>query len=173
MLKKTFNLTIYADSNEIHIIKITTIFLRRRINIESFNVASSEVDGIIRFTIVINETEEITKKLSMQINKQVGIFKTFYYLNEEIISLEHVLYKVSSTMEVMEKVLVDTGIRCIYTTENYTVLETTFSSENKAITKALMRFGIIEVCNSGRIAVTDKNFEIHQLLKNLIAPKST
>jgi len=170
MLKKTFTITIYSENSSGLLLKITTMFLRRRINIESLNVAASEVEGIHRFTIVFNETLEVTKKLSMQIDKQVGVFKTFFQADEEIVALEHTLYKVSSTMEVMEKVLEGTVVRCISAHHNYTVLAATCSAEtNNVITAALMPFGILELTKSGRVAIINAGLEIHQRLKQ-IAP---
>ena len=47
--------------------------LRRKINIESLNTSPSEVEGIHRFTIVINEVEEVVEKLARQIEKQVEV----------------------------------------------------------------------------------------------------
>ena len=170
MLKKTFTITIYTENNKGLLSRISAMFVRRRIHIESLNVAASEVEGIHRFTIVINETEEVTKKLSMQIDKQVEVFKTFFEADEEIVWQQHVLYKVSSTMEAMKKVLKSTGVRCICEQKNYTILETTGSAEiNKAITAALTPFGITEMTNSGRIAVMNADHKIHQRLK-LIEP---
>ena len=168
MLKKTFTIIIYTENNKGLLCRITTMFMRRRIDIESLNLTASEVEGIHRFTIVINETEEVTKKLAMQIDKQVEVFKTFFKANEEIVWQQQVLYKVSSTMEAMEKVLISTGVRCVCEKENYTVLETTGSVEiNKAITAALMPFGITEMTESGRIAVMNADHKIHQRLKQI------
>ena len=144
------------------------MFLRRRINIESLNVAASEVEGIHRFTIVINEREEVLKKLSMQIDKQVGVFKTRFHADEEIVWQEHVLYKVSSKLEAMEKVLAGKGVRLICEHDNYTVLEITCSSEiSEAITVALIPFGILELTKSGRIAIIKTDHNIHQRLKQI------
>lgn len=168
MLKKDFTITIYSENNKGLLIRITTMFLRRRINIESLNVAASEVEGIHRFTIVINETEEVIKKLSMQIDKQVGVFKTLFQEDSEIVWQQHVLYKVGSTMEVMEKVLAGSSVRCIYANDSYTVLETTGSAEIDAgIEAALMPFGIIEIARGGRIAVMKADHKIHQRLKQI------
>jgi len=144
------------------------MFLRRRINIESLNVAASEVEGIHRFTIVFNETRELVKKLSVQIDKQVGVFKTFFQADEEIVAQQHVLYKVSSTMEAMQKIIRDTGVRCICEKQNYTVLESTSYTEiNKAVTAALTPFGILEITKSGQVVIIIDNLEIHQRLKNI------
>lgn len=78
------------------------MFLRRRIQIESLLVAPSGVEGIHRFTIVITETEEETRKLLLQIDKQVDVFKTFYYSNSDVVWQEQVLFKVSNTINKLE-----------------------------------------------------------------------
>lgn len=102
----------------------------------------------------------------MQINKQVAVFKTFFHTDEEIVALEHTLYKVSSTMEAMEKVLEGTVVRCISAHHSYTVLSSTCSAEtNNAITAALMPFGILEITKNGRVVIINAGLEIHQRLK--------
>jgi len=170
MLKKTFTITIYFENSSGLLLKIITIFSRRRIDIGSLNVAASEVEGIHRFTSVFNETLELIRKLSMQIDKQVGVFKTFFQADEEIVALEQTLFKVNSTMEAMQKVLESTVVRCISAHHNYTVLAATCSAEtNNAIAAALKQFGILEITKSGRVAIINAGLEIHQRLKQ-IAP---
>ena len=65
---------------------------RRLIHIESLHVAPSGLTGIYRFTLVINQTEEAIKKLMLQIDKQVDVFKTFYHTNEDAVWEEQDLY---------------------------------------------------------------------------------
>lgn len=106
----------------------------------------------------------------MQIDKQVGVFKTFFQADEEIVALEHTLYKVSSTMEAMEKVLEGTVVRYISAHHNYTVLAAIcFAQINNAITAALMPFGILEITKGGRVDIINAGLEIHERLKQ-IAP---
>lgn len=63
MSKKEFTVTVYTE-NQIGILnRIATIFSRRKINIESLNTSPTEVESVHRFTIVINETEEVVSKL--------------------------------------------------------------------------------------------------------------
>jgi acetolactate synthase-1/3 small subunit len=56
---------------------------RRLMHIVSLDVAPSGLDGIYRFILVINEGEDAVRKLMLQIDKQVDVFKTFFDTNEE------------------------------------------------------------------------------------------
>ncbi len=49
--------------------RISGIFSRRKINIESLSTSPSEVEGIHRFTIVIHETEEVVTKTLSSVRK--------------------------------------------------------------------------------------------------------
>jgi acetolactate synthase-1/3 small subunit len=84
MLKKTFTITISTENNTGMIVRIITMFSRRRIHIEAMNVVASASEGLHRFTIVINESEEVTRKLLQQIDKQVEVFKTFFQAGETV-----------------------------------------------------------------------------------------
>ena len=63
MSKQEYTITVYTE-NQIGLLnRIAIIFSRRKININSLNTSPSEVPGIHRFNIVIDETEEVVKKL--------------------------------------------------------------------------------------------------------------
>src|ERR1700721_281454 len=92
--KQEYTITGYTE-NQIGLInRIAILFSRRKINIESLNTSPSEIEGIHRFTIVINEFEEVVRKLCRQIEKQVEVLKAYYNTNEEIVWQELALYKV-------------------------------------------------------------------------------
>src|SRR4029450_6755777 len=94
MQKQEFTVTVYAE-NQIGLLnRIAIIFSRRKINIDSMNTSPSEIEGIHRFTIVINETEDVVKKLCRQIEKQVEVLKAYFNQNDEIVWQELVMYKV-------------------------------------------------------------------------------
>src|SRR5260221_3583883 len=96
MQKQEFTITVYTENQVGLINRIAIIFSRRKINIESLNTSPSEVEGIHRFTILINETEDVVKKLVRQLEKQVEILRAFYNTDEEVIWQEMALYKVST-----------------------------------------------------------------------------
>lgn len=72
-----FTITLFAENQIGMLNRITVIIARRRINIESIHVAASGLPGIHRFTIVVNDSEEVVRKLSSQLEKQIAVFKSF------------------------------------------------------------------------------------------------
>ncbi len=60
-MKKEYTLSVFSEHKVGLLHRITVIFSRRKINIESLNTSESEVRGIYRFTIVINTTEDMVK----------------------------------------------------------------------------------------------------------------
>src|SRR5678810_675894 len=122
-------ITVYTE-NQIGLLnRIAIIFTRRKINIDSLNTSPSEVDSVHRFTIVINETEDVVRKLCRQIEKQVEVLKAYYNTNDEIIWQEMALYKVPTDVVAekvkVERLLREFGARAVAIRKDYTVFETT------------------------------------------------
>ena len=58
--------------------RITIIFTRRRVNIESLTVSETERKGVSRFTIVIkHENREFVEKLVRQIRRVTDVLAVF------------------------------------------------------------------------------------------------
>ena len=170
MLKQEFTVTVYTE-NQIGLLnRIAIIFSRRKINIESLNTSPSEVDGIHRFTIVINETEEVVRKLCRQIEKQVEVLKAYFNTADEIVWQEMALYKVP-TDEIAEKVKVERllrkyGARAVVIRKDYTIFEATGQrEETDKLVKVLEPYGLIEFVRSARIAIIKASNGFHEKLK--------
>jgi acetolactate synthase-1/3 small subunit len=168
--KEEYTITVYTE-NQIGLInRIAILFSRRKINIESLNTSPTEAEGIHRFTIVINETEEVVRKLCRQLEKQVDILKAYYNTNEEIIWQEMALYKVS-TDAIAEKVKVERllreyGARAVVIRKDYTVFETTGQrEETDRLISVLEPLGLIEFVRSARIAIIKDSNGFHEKLK--------
>lgn len=168
--KQEFTLTVYTE-NQIGILnRISIIFSRRKINIHNLNTSPSEVPGIHRFNIVIEETEEVIKKLVRQIEKQVDVLKAYYNTNDEIIWQEMALYKVS-TDAIAEKVKVERllrefGARAVAIRKDYTVFETTgHREETDKLIAFLEPYGLIEFVRSARIAIIKDSSGFHDKVK--------
>ncbi|MBB5638614.1 acetolactate synthase-1/3 small subunit [Pedobacter cryoconitis] len=156
--KQEFTITVYTE-NQIGILnRIAIIFSRRKINIESLNVSPSEIEHIHRFNILITETEEVVRKLSRQIEKQVEVLKVYFNTNEDIIWQELALYKVP-TDTIVEKVVVErllreNGARAVVIRKDYTVFETTgHRTETDKLIEVLQPYGLIEFVRSARVAI--------------------
>ena len=174
MQKQEFTITVYTENHIGLLNRIAIIFSRRKINIESLNTSPSEVEGIHRFTIVIDELEEVVRKLVRQIEKQVEVLKAYYNTNDEIIWQELALYKVS-TDEITEKVKVERllreyGARAVVIRKDYTIFETSGHREetNRLIT-VLEPHGLIEFVRSARVAIIKASSGFHEKIKEFEA----
>src|ERR1700712_1037985 len=167
MFKQEYTISVYTENHIGLLNRIAIIFSRRKINIESLNTSPSEVPGIHRFTIVINETEEVVKKLVRQIEKQVEVLKAYFNTNEEIIWQELALYKVP-TNEITEKVKVERllrkyGARDVVIRKDYTVFETTGQrEETEQLVKVLEPYGLIKFVRSARVAIIKSSHGFHE-----------
>jgi len=170
MQKQEYTITVYTE-NQIGLLnRIAIIFSRRKINIESLNTSPSEIDSVHRFTIVINEVEDVVRKLCRQIEKQVEVLKAYYNTTDEIVWQELALYKVS-TDEIAEKVKVERllrqyGARAVVIRHDYTVFETTgHREETDTLIKVLEPYGLIEFVRSARVAIIKNSKGFHEKLK--------
>jgi acetolactate synthase-1/3 small subunit len=170
MNKQEFTITVYTENHIGLLVRIATMFSRRKINIESLNTSPSEAEGIHRFTIVINEVEEVVRKLARQIEKQVEVLKAYYNTNDEIIWQELALYKVS-TDEIAEKAQVERllrqyGARAVVIRKDYTIFETSgHREETDNLVSVLAPFGLIEFVRSARVAIIKASHGFHEKLK--------
>jgi acetolactate synthase I/III small subunit len=169
-MKQEFTITVYTE-NQIGLLnRIAIMFSRRKINIESLNTSPSEIEGIHRFTIVINEVEDVVKKLIKQVEKQVDVLKAYHNTNDEIIWQELALYKVP-TEEIAEKVKVERllrehGARAVVIRKDYTIFETSgHREETDKLISVLEPFGLIEFVRSARVAIIKNSSGFHEKLR--------
>ncbi len=63
-IPKDYTVSIYTENNIGLLNRISGIFQRRHINVESLNTSESEIEGVSRFTLVVNVTEIQIKKIN-------------------------------------------------------------------------------------------------------------
>ncbi|HEY5370549.1 MAG TPA: acetolactate synthase small subunit [Hanamia sp.] len=169
-MKQEYTITVYTEDQIGILNRITIIFSRRKINIQSLNTSPSEVPGIHRFNIVIEETEEVLKKLVRQIEKQVDVLKAYFNTNDEIIWQEMALYKVPTDAITekakVERLLHEFGARVVAIRKDFTVFETTgHREETDKVVKALEPYGLIEFVRSARVAIIKNSDSFHEKVK--------
>jgi acetolactate synthase-1/3 small subunit len=170
MVKQEYTITVYTE-NQIGLLnRIAIIFSRRKINIDSLNTSPSEVDSVHRFTIVINETEDVVRKLCRQIEKQVEVLKAYYNTQDEIVWQELALYKVPTDIiaeEVkVERLLREHGAKAVVIRKDYTVFEVAgHREETDNLIKVLEPYGLIEFVRSARVAIIKASDGFHEKLK--------
>ncbi len=170
MEKKDYTVSIYTENNVGLLSRIAAIFLKRHINIESVTVSKSEVEGVMRFIIVIQETEEKIGKVVKQIEKQIEVIKAFYHTDNEMIYQETALYKVKSSDFVddfnIQDFIKETNARIVTVTPDFFVIEKTGKrSETESLYEKLKPYGLMQFVRSGTIAVTKDEMRISNLLE--------
>jgi len=171
-MEKEYTLSIFTENKIGLLHRLSIIFTRRHLNIDSFNASESEVKGVYRFTIVIHTTEDQVKKITKQIEKQIGILKAFYHETHEIVHQEIALYKVP-TKSLANGSDVETLIRRynahILTVEpEYIVIEKSgHKAETQELFDKLRPYGVLQFVRSGRVAVTKQIKEITAYLMEL------
>lgn len=163
-MKQEYNIIVFTENNIGLLNRITIIFTRRKVNIESLTVSESAIKGISKFTIVINSTQEQVSKIVQQIEKQIEVLKAFYHTNDEIIYQELALYKVStdSLLESnkIEMLVRKHNARILEITKDYTVIEKTgHNDETQAFFEDLNEFEVMQFIRTGRIAITRSKVE--------------
>jgi acetolactate synthase-1/3 small subunit len=171
-MKKEYTISVFSEHNVGLLHRITVIFSRRKINIESLNTSESEVRGIYRFTIVINATEDMAKSVTTQIEKQIGILKAFYHTLDEIVYQEIALYKVPTEAfangNEVETLIRKHNARILTIEPEYIVVEKTgHKDETKLLFRELESYGVLQFARSGRIALTKQIKEISSYLKEI------
>ncbi|HTC00665.1 MAG TPA: acetolactate synthase small subunit [Ferruginibacter sp.] len=169
-MKKEFTITVYTE-NQIGLLnRIAIIFSRRKINIDSLNTSPSEIEGIHRFTILVEETEDVVRKVCRQIEKQVEVLKAYFNTEDEIVWQEMALYKVSTDMITekvkVERLLRECGARTIAIRKDFTVFETTgHRAETDKLLQVLGQYGLIEFVRSARVAIIKTSLGFYEKLK--------
>ena len=95
-MKQEYIITVFSEDHIGLLSRLTIVFTRRKINIDSLTVSESAISGIFKFTVVINETADRVQKVVGQLEKIVDVIKVYSNTNDEMIYQEIALYKVST-----------------------------------------------------------------------------
>ena len=168
-IKELFTVSIYTENHIGLLNRISAIFQRRHINIESLNTSISEIERVSRFTILVKMTEKEVKKIIGQIEKQVEVIKAFYHTDDETIYQESCLFKIKSDLLFEERqiqnIIKDSNARIVTVNKAFFVLEKSGRrNEIELLHRELSVFGIMQFVRSGRIAVTKDEMKITEML---------
>ncbi len=168
--KQIYTVSIYTENNIGLLNRLSAIFQRRHINIESLNTSPSEIEGVSKFTIVVNMTEVNIKKILGQIEKQVEVIKAYYHNDEDTIYQISGLFKIKSELLFEERqiqnIIKESNARIVTVNKAFFVLEKSGRQEEIVkLHEQLSVFGIMQYTRSGRIAVTREEMKISTLLE--------
>jgi len=166
---KTFTISIYTENNIGLLNRISAIFQRRHINIESLTTSQSEIDGVNRFVIVVNITKSQAIKIVGQFEKQIEVIRAYYHTDEETIYTESCMFKIKSALlfeePQIQNIIKDSNARIVTVNKEFFVLEKSGRrNEIESLRRDLNVFGIMQFVRAGRIAVTKDEMKITEML---------
>ena len=171
-MKKKFTISIFTANRSGLLNRVTIIFTRRKINIDSIAASESELPDVYRYTLVVEETEEQIKKVVEQLEKQVDVHKAFYHANDDIVFQEIALYKVPTNIlaagKTAEKIVRKHHARVLSVESEFTIIEKTGHKEDtQKLFDELSPYGILEFVRSGRVAISKPMKELKEYLDEL------
>ncbi len=166
-----FTISIYTENNIGILNRLSAIFLKRHINIESMTVSQSEIDQVHRFTFVVIISETQARKILGQLEKQIEVIKAYYHRENEIIYQESALFKISTEHlydEQIQEKLKFRRAHIVTITENYFVIEASgLKEEIDRMYDKLKPYGLLQFVRSGRIAISRPRMAISDLLQEI------
>ena len=166
---KKYTISVYSENNVGLLNRISAIFLKRHINLDSFSSSESEIKDVYRFVIVVKLDTNKINNLVKQIEKQVDVIKAFYHTDEETIFQESALYKVKSNSLFEERkiqnIIKQSQANIVTVSPKFFVIELTgFREETEKLYKDLKPLGLLQFVRSGRISVTKEKMGISEIL---------
>jgi acetolactate synthase-1/3 small subunit len=166
---KSFTISIYTENNIGLLNRISAIFQRRHINIESLTTSQSEIEGVNRFVIVVNISEAQAKKIIGQFQKQIEVIRAYYHTEDETIYQESGMFKIKSDLlfeePQIQNIIKESNARIVTVNKEFFVLEKSGRrNEIESLRRDLNVFGIMQFVRSGRIAVTKEEMKVTEML---------
>ncbi len=154
-----FTLALYSRNRAGILNRITAIFSRIKLNIDSLSVCETEHSGIFRYSISVETSEKLIKRITGQIEKQIDVIKATYTTDDHIVQQEVALYKIPSAVMLdqikTEFIIRNHHARILTMHRDYTVIEKTgLHHETQELFNELKPYGIIEFVRSGPISIS-------------------
>lgn len=167
---KKYTVSIYSENNLGLLNRISAIFLKRHLSIDSITSSESEIKDIFRFVIVVKVDDVLINKVITQIEKQIEVIAAYYHTDEDTIYLETSLFKLKSSSlfeeENIQAIIKKNHANIVTVTSEYFVIEKTGRrEETEKLYKELENYGILQFVRSGRISVTKEPMKITKILE--------
>ena len=137
--------------------RVAGLFARRGFNIDSLAVGPTELAGLSRITVVVNEDDVQIEQITKQLNKLVNVIKIVELEDSQSVQREHMLIKVRVDHQTRSHVLEAVNLfraRVVDVVTDALVIEVTGDTGKiQAFLRVLEQYGIKEIAQSGLIAV--------------------
>ena len=155
-MKQPVTFLVWTDNSPGVLIRLTTLFTRRKINVESLTVCATEQEGISRFTVTISTDPIVAATIGRQIERMIEVRRVFVFSDPDIVHREVALVRAYLDHD-HESALRERFSACkiVERGARGTLVEFTGTEgEISALLSHLDPHGITEFVRSGRIAVT-------------------
>jgi len=159
MEKQLFTISVFTENQVGLLNRISIIFTRRGLNIESVSSSASSMPGIHKMNFTCTSDRPTMEKVIKQIEKCIDVLRAFLYTDDEIVYQEIALYKVPTQRLLdeknLERIIRVHNARILEISRDYTVIEKTgHEYETQALYELLKQYDILQFIRSGRICVT-------------------
>ena len=144
--------------------RISSLVRRRNFNIESIVAGRTELDGITRMTLVVNEPNKAKRKnVYNNLKRLVDVYDVVDATDEDCQIREHALVKVSINPEDVKDInkLITKG-NCKILDDNLESMILELSGNEETVEeniKTLKKFKVLELLRSGKMAMVSGNEE--------------
>ncbi|MCI9285060.1 MAG: acetolactate synthase small subunit [Muribaculaceae bacterium] len=157
--KKPFTISVFTENQVGLLNRISIIFTRRGLNLESVSSSASAVPGIHKMNFYLRGDRQTLEKVLKQIEKCIDVLRAYLFTDDEIVYQEVALYKVPTVRLLdepnLEKIIRAHNARILEITRDYTIIEKTgHETETQALYELLTQYDIQQFIRSGRICVT-------------------
>ena len=166
---KSYTISIYTENNLGLLNRVSSIFLKRHINIESLTTSQSEIENVNRFVIVASMKAHQAYKIVGQLEKQIEVIKAYAHSDEETIYQETALFKVASDSlfdeRQIQNIIKDSHANIVTVSREFFVIEKTGRRhETEQLYQDLKPYKLMQFVRSGRISVTKQPMNISEML---------
>lgn len=165
MNKTLYTITIFSENTVGLLGQVTSVFVRRQLNIETLSVSPSAIKGIHKFTITVFGDEAMVRKVVLQIDKRIDVLKAYYNVDSELIHQEIALYKLATDaflkMGSVEDLIRRHNARILDINDICVVVEKTGHYEDTQLLfdELSKTIGVLQFIRSGRVAINTSKVE--------------
>lgn len=151
-------LLVFANDNPGVLDRIVGVLRRRRAATQTFTLGRSEQPGVLRITVVVDDSEVEVDHFIEQLRKIVDVQHIVNLSSDFTVARELALIKVNSSPSNSSEILELGhlyGAHVIDVTNDTVTLEVTGSEEKvETLMSQLQKYGIREIARTGRVAMT-------------------
>ena len=166
-MKTRHTITVLTENTPGVLHRITSVFTRRKVNIESLTVSETENDGVSRFTVVFYSEPDFVVQLVRPIQRIVEVVDAFASDDETLLYKEIALMRFGFNSEWekadIEKIVKDNKGNIVLSNGRTLVVEKTGEEDEIDIFREKLKaYPLMTFVRSGRIAIKRELGEEYQ-----------